>query len=273
MIKQVTLATGHQLAALLGWLFIAGLLLHILARMSQYLYIRAFGATVGTLLTGWFGTPVHELGHAVFCPVFGHKIKKIRLWTPFSQDGTSGSVEHSWNRKSLYQNIGNLFIAAGPILLGSALIMTGFLLLVPSKSTALGTIRSCASSLWGPQATPDCLSGFLTLLFFPGSLQNPLFWLFLYGSFCIASHMGLSFQDLKGCLWGATVLALVLLIINTVATLAGLHAWHTYLLRLAVSARDMGGILVLALMLSLANLLLALLFFAARKVMGLLGLG
>jgi hypothetical protein len=273
MLKQVTLATLQQLATLLGWLFVMGLVLHILARTAQYLYMRALGPTAGVLITGWLGTPVHELGHAVFCPLFGHKIKKLRLWVPFSKDGSAGSVEHAWNRKSIYQNVGNLFIAAGPILLGSALILAGFYFLVPAKGAALAAIRSCSSSLWGPLARPDCLPAFFTLLFYPGSLASPLFWVFLYGSFCIASHMGLSFPDIKGCLWGAAFLAAVLLGVNTIVYLAGLSEWHTYILRFAASVREMSGILVFAVLMSFANFCLAAVLFAAGKLLGWIGRG
>jgi hypothetical protein len=271
MMKQVLLATAQQFTVLLGWLFVMGLLLHLLARAAQYLYMRALGPTAATWLTGWLGTPVHELGHAVFCPIFGHKIRKIRLWAPFSEDGTSGSVEHAWNRKNLYQNIGNLFIAAGPILLGSALILIGFFLLVPGKGAALGAIRSCTASSWGLIPGPDCLPGLLSLLFFPGSLQNPFFWIFLYGSFCIASHMGLSFQDLKGCLWGAAVLVVVLLVINTAVHMAHLPAFNTYLFRFASAFRETAGILVFAVLLSAANLLFAFCLFTAKRLSGFLG--
>ena len=273
MLRQVAQETLQQLAALLGWLCIMGLMLHVLARTAQYLYMRALGPTAGTLITGWLGTPVHELGHAIFCPLFGHKIKRLRLWTPFSKDGTAGSVEHAWNRSSIYQNIGNLFIAAGPILLGSALILAGFIFLVPGKSTALAAIRGCSSSLWGPLSEPDCLPAFFNILFYPGSLASPMFWAFLYGSFCIASHMGLSLLDLKGCLWGAAVLAVILLLINVTANLSGFPVWHTYLLRFASSVREMGGILVFAVLMSFANCCLAAVLFAAGKLMGWIGRG
>lgn len=270
MMKQVALATMQQFTVLLGWLFVMGLLLHLLARTAQHLYLRALGPTTATWLTGWLGTPVHELGHAVFCPIFGHKIRKVRLWAPFSKDGTSGSVEHAWNRRNLYHNIGNLFIAAGPILLGSVLILIGFFLIVPGKSAALGVIRNCASSSWGLMPRPDCLPDLLSLLFFPGSLQDPFFWVFLYGSFCIASHMGLSLQDLKGCLWGAAVLVLVLLVVNTAVTMAHLPAINAYLLRFAAAFRETAGILVFAVLLSAANLVLAFCLFAAGRLLRLL---
>jgi len=273
MLKQVALATLQQLAALLGWLCVMGLVLHILARTAQYLYMRALGPTAGMLITGWLGTPVHELGHAVFCPLFGHKIKKLRLWAPFSKDGSAGSVEHAWNRKSVYQNVGNLFIAAGPILLGSALILAGFYLLVPGKGAALAAVRSCSPSLWGPLSRPDCLPAFFNLLFYPGSLASPMFWAFLYGSFCIASHMGLSFPDIKGCLWGAAVLAATLLLVNVIAYLSGLSLWHTYILRFAASVREMGGVLVFAALLSFANFCLAAALFSAGKLAGWIGRG
>ncbi|MBE7021421.1 MAG: hypothetical protein E7411_08335 [Ruminococcaceae bacterium] len=83
------------------------------------LFIRLMGS--GYKLTVWsaiIGTPVHELGHAGMCLLFGHKITKMVLWQPRSTDGTLGYVKHSYNPKNIYQLAGNLFIGIGPIFSG-----------------------------------------------------------------------------------------------------------------------------------------------------------
>jgi len=73
-------------------------------------------------LFGWLGTIVHELGHAIFCIVFGHKITAMKLFDPDPKTGTLGYVEHSYNSANVYQQVGNFFIGIGPILLGTAII-------------------------------------------------------------------------------------------------------------------------------------------------------
>ena len=45
----------------------------------------------------------------------------MQLFRP-GRDGTLGYVEHAYNRRSLYQSVGNFFIGTGPIWFGSALV-------------------------------------------------------------------------------------------------------------------------------------------------------
>lgn len=51
------------------------------------------------LLTGLIGIPIHELGHAYFCLIFGHKIKNIKLFSFSSFEYSLGYVNHSYNPK------------------------------------------------------------------------------------------------------------------------------------------------------------------------------
>ena len=78
------------------------------------------------LVTGWLGTPIHELGHAITCLLFCHRIEYVRLW-PTRQG--NAMVEHSYNRRNPYAVFGNVWIALGPILAGLA-VMVGILALV-----------------------------------------------------------------------------------------------------------------------------------------------
>ena len=61
-----------------------------------------------------FFVPIHELSHLVMAVIFGHKINKVVLFQ--LNNTTSGYVEHSWNKKSLYQSFGTFFIASAPLL-------------------------------------------------------------------------------------------------------------------------------------------------------------
>ena len=81
----------------------------------QRLFIRLLGHSGyrATVASSVIGTPIHELGHAVMCLLFGHKIQKLVLWQPHHTDGAFGYVKHSYNARNLYQRMGTLFIGVG----------------------------------------------------------------------------------------------------------------------------------------------------------------
>jgi hypothetical protein len=73
---------------------------------------------------------IHELSHALFCIIFGHKIQEMKLFSP-ENDGTLGYVNHSYNPKNPYQQIGNFFIGTGPIWGGVLLLYVASYFLLP----------------------------------------------------------------------------------------------------------------------------------------------
>lgn len=75
-------------------------------------------------LTAWIGVPIHELGHAIMCVLFRHKIVATQFFPTDTSQGALGYVQHQYNHKSVYQRIGNFFIGIGPIISGiTALIL------------------------------------------------------------------------------------------------------------------------------------------------------
>ncbi|MBQ2734520.1 MAG: hypothetical protein IJF33_01675, partial [Clostridia bacterium] len=76
-------------------------------RLCSCVFSRLLGSGASRIfdVTATIGTPIHELGHALMCPLFGHKIKKMRLWLPTAQDGTYGFVEHSYSKRNLWARL------------------------------------------------------------------------------------------------------------------------------------------------------------------------
>src|SRR4030042_644737 len=86
-IKDLVLATLGQMATLFLGFFIFGLLIHFISQLTFKSLSHAFGRW-GTYFVAWLGTPVHELGHALFCIIFGHKIEDIQFFKPDKDTGT-----------------------------------------------------------------------------------------------------------------------------------------------------------------------------------------
>jgi len=224
-LKRVAFTTFSQLAWLLGLLFIFGFILYFLARFTRNTYVKTTGASLDIFVTGWIGTPIHELGHAIFCIVFRHSIVEMKLYSPNSEDGTLGYVNHSFNPKSTYQKIGNFFIGIGPILFGTFVIYALLYYLVPNTSEVFSTIESqgktlvsgvrgefsgILESIWGTTLNT------LETLFRKSNFVEYKFWIFLYLSMCISSHMELSPPDIKGAWRGLVSIVLFFVVINLI---------------------------------------------------------
>ena len=119
MVAQIALSFVLQVVFTVGLIFLFGWLISLCNRRF-YANFGKFGRAV-CYITGIVGTPVHELSHAFFCVLFGHHITEMRLFR-ISDDGTLGYVNHSYDRKNLYQQTGNFFIGVAPIVVISALL-------------------------------------------------------------------------------------------------------------------------------------------------------
>ncbi len=202
--------------------------------MTRY-FINKFGkiGVVITYITGVIGTPIHELSHALFCIIFGHKIEKIKLFQ-IGNDGTIGYVNHSYNKKNIYHRIGNFFIGIAPIIGGTAMI---YLILYFGVPELFGDIWSeiifveylnfdlldinFYSGLF------DICNSVFSLLFSFGNLFNFRWWICILLSIFIAMHMLISSADIKGALDGLIFVLLTLLILNIVAYFVGFISYIT----------------------------------------------
>jgi hypothetical protein len=245
-IQAVFLASAAQMAVFPGMLIFFGLILYLLARFTHITYSKSGSHRFHVYFSGWIGTPVHELGHALFCILFGHKINEINLFNPTAQDGQLGHVKHSYNQTNLYHQTGNFFIGAGPVIAGSVLIFLMIYLLVPSlwfeiPSSAGISVLSDPENLSALFMTPlRSLPGMIRELLLTGLLLDYRFWIFFYVSASIASHMELSPADLAGAAKGLLFLFAAFLIINGV--FAGLEQLNLNIPMAAVHSA-LGGLM------------------------------
>ena len=217
--------TFIDLFRLFGNIIIFGFILYLLSSMTRRIFAKTLGAKTELYITGWIGTPIHELSHALFCIIFNHKINDIKLFT--TKSDTIGYVLHSYDSRSWYQQIGNFFIGVGPIIMGTLIVYFLFLLLAPElkenifsvkidydKSAGiLNMIYSGISNIF--ISILNIFSNIIKNILVSQSYKNIGFWIFIYLSISIASHMELSPADISHAWKGMLVIFAVSLIFNT----------------------------------------------------------
>ena len=217
-VLAAAIATGRLLVLVLGPLFVACALLHLVELQLSRRLVSRFGWR-GVLATGWIGVPVHELSHAAACVLFGHRIESMRLFAPDSRTGRLGDVRHAWDRRSLYQQVGRFFIGIAPLAGGSLALLLLTLLLGPQLPAggADGAAGGAGGILAVAAGTAARARDFGLALVEPAFLGRWTSWAYLYLALCIGAHMSPSGTDLKGS--GPGLLLLVVL------TFLGLVAW------------------------------------------------
>ncbi|HII00130.1 TPA: hypothetical protein HA351_00265 [Methanosarcinaceae archaeon] len=204
-----------------GLLILIGLILGIIGNRANFYIQRVFGWK-GIMLTAWIGTPVHESGHRLMCYLFRHNVKEFKLLALKRKDGVLGYVQHGWDPKSLYQNIGNFFIGMGPIFSGTAALILGMYLLLPASfssfsnflaleptrldSEILGQIFMLTAELFGS-------------IFSAENVGNLNFWIYFALAIGISSHIALSKEDLKGASRGFVTIFSFIFLVNIIALL------------------------------------------------------
>lgn len=209
-ITKVISTTAFQLFLILGPILLIAFLMNFFSGAIERKLTRLLGIKLYLLLFGWLGTCVHESGHALFCLIFRHKINEIKFFKPDLETGTLGYVNHSYNPKSPYQNIGNFFIGIGPILLGAVVIYFATYLY-------LGDINSNEGNT-GPISQAMTLAGHL---FKPANLLDWKFYLFLYITLSVGGAINLSTPDIKGAGKGFVAIIFLLLLTNLVTLWMG----------------------------------------------------
>lgn len=224
---QVVLTTITQIFILLGPLILLAFIMHIIAKKNENLSYRVMGRKAYLYGFAWLGTSVHELGHAFFAKIFRHKITDMALFTPHSNDGSLGHVNHSFNPKSTYQRIGNFFIGIGPILFGAIVLYIMSWLLFGfgfSKMTiyeiqgesffSFNNLGGILSNTW------DNIIIYLGLVFGASSSIFKVI-ILIYFLYAIGSSITLSRSDIKSSIDGFIFFVLGLLIFNLFSSWIG----------------------------------------------------
>lgn len=201
----------------LGQLFVCGLLI----RICSQLFSRLVGRHAWIILdiTSAVGTPVHELGHALMCLPFLHKITKIRLWKPHPSDGLYGYVEHTYRKRNPWARLGNLFIGLGPLFSGLGVVVLALWLCFPDLWQAY-PVHTGELVYTGEVPVKELFRGVFALFGgFPAAFREnrlrSLAGLLIILSVCL--HITLSWADVKNSL-SALPLYLLLLAVFSAAT-------------------------------------------------------
>ena len=210
----------YQFVFTVGVIVAFGLLISFCRRTFCRLAGRSGGKLL--LITGAVGTPIHELSHALMCLIFGHKIVEIKLYQPRSVDGVLGYVNHSYNPKNLYHQIGNFFIGVAPILCGSGVLLLLMRIMVPDLcSDVIFELQSMdvSSGFFDLSTYGSLLAVFWNILisiFAFSNWGNILWWIFIVLALMVSSHMELSTLDIKGSLRGFLTLAGLFLVMDVI---------------------------------------------------------
>ncbi|WP_300370080.1 hypothetical protein [Brachyspira sp.] len=217
-----------DLFRLFGTIIIFGFILYVLSSITRRIFAKTLGSKTEVYITGWIGTPIHELSHALFCLLFKHKINDIKLFN--TKSDTIGYVLHSYDSRSWYQQMGNFFIGVGPIIIGTLIVYILFIILAPELKSNIFQIPNLQ---YKQVLNSDMLSIFyytISNIFVYSynifvniiknvieysSFKNITFWIFLYLSISIASHMELSPADISHASKGMIVIFALSLILNT----------------------------------------------------------
>ncbi len=221
--------TGVHLSILMGPGLFLACLMHLVSTRLKTGAWNLLGRRLYLGLFGWLGVGIHELGHAIMCPVFGHRVEKLRLFSPDASAQTLGYVKHSYNPRNPYQVVGNFFISLGPIILGTAIIWTAayFLLsseiMVQAKAHPWGweNFHSLDSSWNFVASTWDSTLNICRSLFTTQNGVRWQTWVFSYILASVGSGISLSWEDITGGFFGFAVFACLLYVIIIVAGLFG----------------------------------------------------
>ncbi|WP_443659223.1 hypothetical protein [Clostridium algidicarnis] len=254
---KVLKMTTVQMGYFTGLILVVGLMLGFFEKTANTFMQRSLGRK-GIFITAFIGTPIHEIGHAIMCIIFNHKIMDIKLLNLKDKSGVLGYVKHSYNKNSLYQRIGNLFIALGPIFSGTSVLILALYSFMPESFSILKryVIYGINSDKIDKGLIVSLLNlsgGLLKSVFSANNFQHLSFWIFIIVAICVSSHMALSKADIENGKDGFLVLFAFIFIVNIVLVYFSVNITQ-YKLQLIRYNIYLSVFLMIALMFSLFSL-------------------
>lgn len=206
------LYTALQLVSYVGGFILVGFIIGALENKRNE-WLRKSVGEKGIYSTAWIGVPIHELGHAIMCCLFGHKVEEMRLVQFGAPDGTMGYVNHSYDPHNLFHRIGLFFIGIAPIIMGVVVVTTLLYFLQPN-TYGLWTNEIHGAKEFSAVWTSSL--ALLTSLFDASNWKDPFFYLFLVLAISVTSHMSLSKLDITGATSGLISMYVIMTIFNLV---------------------------------------------------------
>jgi hypothetical protein len=242
---------------LTGMIILVGFFLGILRNKSIKNFQRGFGMK-SVMITGFIGVPIHELSHAIFAVLFGHKIIDIKLFQRPDADGVMGYVKHTYNVDSIYQQIGNFFIGTAPIFGGITSIIVLMKIVIPESysqflNILIKNLNVVNLNKYAVEGILNSYAALIKTIFSLKNLENPYFFVFLFAAICISSHISLSYADIKGAYRGLSIIFLILLIFNVLGLTKYVFAFSIIKYNILVT-----GLLIISIGFSIITFLISL---------------
>jgi hypothetical protein len=270
--QNVLLLTYNLLFILFGPLLILIVLLNFSAIFTARLSVRFWGRNLFLYGFGWLGCSVHELSHAFFAFIFGHKITEITLFKPNSNGESLGHVSHSYNKKSIYQKIGNFFIGISPLLFGGIVLFLITLLLFDLNVTKFSSFRITSHdfndllllkqlviSLW------HGIVSYFTTVFVGFSAVWWKLVLFIYVLYSTGSSMTLSKSDVSSAISGFLWFIVFFLLFNLLTLWIG-NFMSAFIMRISDYISGFYFLLILSMMANLVFVTILLLLNLVKRL-------
>jgi len=255
-LKEIITNNGLVLLITLGLPELFTWLLSLTNRHTKVNLATRFGIN-SQVYIGFLGIMIHELSHLLIALLFRHQISSFRLVKrPHLQvedraepDLALGYVRHTWNRRSPYQLIGNLFIGMAPIFGCTAVLLGLDQLLAPGLAKAIFALADTPTA-------PDWSASWQALTSTPFSWWQGLLLLILTITIVVGG-LELSSADYQNQAIGLYSMIALLILITTIFTLLGITSWiHTLVMGGLTVAIILSYSLIVSLLIMLGSNLL-----------------
>lgn len=265
-------ATLLHLFILLGPGLIMALYMHHLSRQIARRLVELIGYEPYILIFSYVGTFFHELGHAVFCLVFGYRIIEFKFYEPDKFSPYRGHVLYAYKPNSYYHLMGQFFTGIGPILLGTAVIyLASYILIGPIVADTvnqipinLDNLNSSTEIIGFIQLTSRSMGALLQLLLSRRALLSWQLYTLIYLVISVGSSITLSLSDLQGTAQGFTIIVTLLLAFNIATLWLGPFA-NRFFLQLSQIYQLFYGMMLFVLIINTLIFLLLLLLTTIRR--------